>query len=130
MLRIYWIGKNRNKFLSKDVRTDKHFFCKIALNQQSMFWDKFMMPCLSKQLFGLDCPGCGMQRSAALVLEGHFESALHMFPAIYTTIVLFALIGVNVVFKKSLSRIIIPIAILNGIIMLASFLYKIFYLTQ
>lgn len=42
-----------------------------------------MLPCLNKQLLGLDCPGCGMQRSVDLLLHGEFLAAFQMYPAIY-----------------------------------------------
>ena len=43
----------------------------------------FMLPCLNKKLFGLDCPGCGMQRSVDLLLHGEFLAAFKMYPAVY-----------------------------------------------
>lgn len=55
----------------------------------------YMLPCLSKQLFGMDCPGCGLQRSIAFLLQGNFLEAFKMYPAIYTLIPLFVVIVVN-----------------------------------
>ncbi|OUD37926.1 DUF2752 domain-containing protein, partial [Flavobacterium psychrophilum] len=51
--------------------------------------EEFMIPCLSKTLFGVDCLGCGTQRALILVLKGKFTEAFYMFPAIYTTILFF-----------------------------------------
>ncbi|WP_228235470.1 DUF2752 domain-containing protein [Allomuricauda sp. M10] len=48
----------------------------------------YMLPCLNKQLFGLDCPGCGMQRSVDLLFHGEFLAAFQMYPAIYPIIML------------------------------------------
>jgi len=84
-----------------------------------------MIPCFSKKLFGIDCPGCGMQRSLVLVLEGDFGAAFAMFPAIYTTIPLFLFIGIHLIDKKrDYSKIIIPFAIVNAVIMIIAYLYK------
>ncbi|MBO0329343.1 DUF2752 domain-containing protein [Muricauda sp. CAU 1631] len=47
-----------------------------------------MLPCLNKQLLGLDCPGCGMQRSVDLLIHGEFLAAFQMYPAIYPILVL------------------------------------------
>jgi Protein of unknown function (DUF2752) len=33
--------------------------------------------CLSRLLFGVPCPGCGMTRAVSCVLHGHFRRALH-----------------------------------------------------
>jgi len=43
-----------------------------------------MLPCLNKMLLGIDCPGCGLQRSAVLLFQGNFQQAFEMYPAIYT----------------------------------------------
>ncbi|WP_313786206.1 DUF2752 domain-containing protein [[Muricauda] lutisoli] len=48
----------------------------------------YMLPCLNKQLLGLDCPGCGMQRSVDLLIHGEFLAAFQMYPAIYPILVL------------------------------------------
>lgn len=50
--------------------------------------DDYMLPCLNKQLFGLDCPGCGLQRSVDLLLHGEFVAAFQMYPAIYPIMML------------------------------------------
>ena len=87
--------------------------------------EDFMIPCMSKQLFGLDCPGCGMQRSAAMLFRGEFADAFHMFPAIYTTIPLFLFIGLHFVDKSRIyTKLIIPFAIINASIMIIAYFYK------
>ena len=50
--------------------------------------EEFMLPCLNKQLFGIDCLGCGAQRALVLVFQGEFTAAFKMFPAIYTILTL------------------------------------------
>ncbi|SNZ00330.1 Protein of unknown function [Flagellimonas pacifica] len=59
----------------------------------------FMLPCLNKKLFGLDCPGCGMQRSADLLLHGEFLAAFKMYPAIYPILLLLIFLATNVFIK-------------------------------
>jgi hypothetical protein len=87
--------------------------------------EDFMIPCLSKKLFGLDCPGCGMQRSVILLFEGDFSSAFQMFPAIFTTIILFIFIGLHFIDKtRNYSKLIIPFAVLNAAIMIVAYFYK------
>ncbi len=50
--------------------------------------EDYMLPCLNKKLFGLECPGCGMQRSVQLLFQGDFIEAFKMYPAIYPLILL------------------------------------------
>ena len=50
--------------------------------------ENFMLPCFTKQIIGIDCPGCGLQRSALFLLKGEFWNAFHMYPAIYPMLLL------------------------------------------
>jgi len=87
-----------------------------------------MLPCLNKKLFGVDCLGCGMQRSASLIVHGEFTAAFNMYPAIYTLILLLGFIFVNA-FKnyKHGNKIILILAVLNAIIMISSYMIKLFF---
>lgn len=89
--------------------------------------EDFMLPCLNKKLFGVDCMGCGMQRSAVLLVRGEFEAAYMMYPAIYTLILLIGFVVLNY-FKnyKFGSKIIIILAILNAVIIIGNFILKTF----
>jgi hypothetical protein len=81
---------------------------------------------MNKSLFGIDCIGCGTQRSLLLILNGEFTKAFYQFPAIYTTLLLFGLIGLHLIDKKrNYQKIIIGLAIINAIIMIISYIYKI-----
>nr|WP_262493351.1 DUF2752 domain-containing protein [Maribacter thermophilus] len=48
-----------------------------------------MLPCFTKQIFDMDCPGCGLQRSLLFLVRGEFVSAFKMYPAIYPMLLLF-----------------------------------------
>ena len=89
--------------------------------------EDYMLPCLNKKLFGVDCMGCGMQRAVAFILKGEFIEAFFMYPAIYTLILLFLVIAINT-FKnfKHANKIIIILAILNAILILGNFLLKLY----
>ncbi len=90
--------------------------------------DKYMLPCLNKKLFGVECMGCGIQRSISLIFQGEFSEAFHMYPAIYTLILLFSIIAFNLVKSfKYAYKIIFPLAILNCIIIISSFVIKTFF---
>jgi hypothetical protein len=81
---------------------------------------------MNKSLLGVDCIGCGTQRSLLLLLNGEFTKAFYQFPAIYTTLLLFGLIGLHLIDKKrNYQKIIIGLAIINAIIMIISYIYKI-----
>ncbi|SHI50020.1 Protein of unknown function [Aquimarina spongiae] len=58
-----------------------------------------MLPCLNKKIFGVDCMGCGMQRSIALLFKGEFAAAFQMYPAIYPLLLLLIFLGFNLFVK-------------------------------
>ncbi|MFI1771492.1 DUF2752 domain-containing protein [Thalassobellus citreus] len=85
-----------------------------------------MLPCLNKKLFGVDCMGCGMQRAALLVFKGEFVEAFYMYPAIYTLILLFGFIVLNIFFKfKHSNKVIAALAILTVLTIITSYIIKI-----
>lgn len=84
-----------------------------------------MLPCLNKKLFGLDCLGCGFQRSLLYVIKGDFIVAFNVYPAIYTLILLAIFLILNLKFKfKSGKKIIIIFTIINVLIIIASYFIK------
>ena len=73
----------------------------------------------------MECLGCGTQRAFMFVLRGDFLLAFKMFPAIYTTILLFGFIGLHFLDKsRNYHKFIISIAIVNAVIMIISYIYK------
>lgn len=87
--------------------------------------ERFMLPCLNKKLFGIDCPGCGTQRALVMICKGDFSAAFHQFPAIYTTILLFAFIGFHYLdTSRNYLKAIKVLAIINAIIMLVAYFVK------
>ncbi len=88
--------------------------------------DDYMLPCLNKKLFGVECPGCGMQRSVSLIFKGEFVEAFYMYPAIYTLIllVLFLIFNLFVKFKHDY-KVKIGLIALNVAIVVVSYIIKI-----
>jgi hypothetical protein len=87
--------------------------------------EKYMIPCLNKQLFGVECLGCGTQRALVLIFKGEFTAAFYMFPAIYTTLLFFGILALHFIDKsRNYHRFIIGLAIINAIIMIVSYIYK------
>ena len=88
--------------------------------------DDFMLPCLNKTLFGIDCLGCGIQRSISLIFQGQFVAAYKMYPAIFTLFILAIFLIFNLFIKfKHDYKIKMGLIILNVIIVVISYLFKI-----
>ena len=87
--------------------------------------DDYMLPCLNKKLFGVDCLGCGTQRAINLLIHGEFVAAFKMYPAIYTLFILAFFIVINFFYKvKSAQKIISILAIINVLIIVISYFIK------
>ena len=56
--------------------------------------------CLIKSNTGVDCPGCGMQRSIVALLRGDLGEAWDMYPPIFPLLVTFLLIIFALTFRK------------------------------
>lgn len=91
--------------------------------------EEYMLPCMNKKLFGVECMGCGTQRAFLLLFEGDFVGAFKMFPALYTLIAFFLAIGLHFIDKsRNYNKSIASLAILNGVIMVANYFYKIVFI--
>lgn len=85
-----------------------------------------MLPCLNKQLFGMECLGCGIQRATILLFKGDFLLAFKIYPAIYTLflLTLFLIFNLFVKFKYDYG-IKMGLIVLNVLIIVISYLLKI-----
>ncbi|WP_047420569.1 DUF2752 domain-containing protein [Cellulophaga sp. Hel_I_12] len=89
--------------------------------------DEYMLPCFSKQIFGLDCPGCGIQRSVSFILQGEFVAAFKMYPAIYSLLLLLGFLLFDNFYKiKNSNKIIITLTSITVILILTNYILKFF----
>ena len=88
--------------------------------------EKYMLPCISKRVLGVDCPGCGLQRWVALLLQGEVAASFHMYPALFPMLALFGFLALNrfVTIRKA-DTVIILLSGLTVLGILANFLFKI-----
>jgi len=87
--------------------------------------ENYMLPCINKKLFGMDCMGCGFQRSLLLLIKGDFVAAFKMYPAIYTLLFFIVYIFLNIKFRFNNSQMIIrSLFIINTVLILGNFILK------
>lgn len=90
-----------------------------------LLMEDYMLPCLNKKFFGIECPGCGAQRSLSLVLQGEFAEAFMMFPATFTIIPLLAFLMADTFFTIRYSnKIIISLLISSVLLILGNYILK------
>ncbi|MGU3376053.1 DUF2752 domain-containing protein [Chryseobacterium sp. M5A1_1a] len=87
--------------------------------------DDFMLTCPSKKFLGVECLGCGAQRAIVLVFEGKFSEAFHMYPAVYTLLLFFFMLGLSFLDKKrKYINVLLALVVINLIIAIVSYIYK------
>ncbi|MGB1308482.1 MAG: DUF2752 domain-containing protein, partial [Oceanihabitans sp.] len=87
--------------------------------------EKFMLPCLNKKFFGIDCLGCGMQRSILLIIKGDFAGAFKMYPAIFTILIMLAFLMLHIKFKfKNGHRVLLSLFVINILIIIVNYINK------
>ena len=58
-----------------------------------------LLPCFLKSHFGLECPGCGMQRSLIALLQGDILESLHYHVALIPFIITISLLIAQLIIK-------------------------------
>jgi hypothetical protein len=90
-----------------------------------MVLEQYMIPCLSKTLFGVECLGCGFQRSLLLLFQGDFTASFEMYPALFTSLLFLSLLSFHIMYKGIISqKVILIVALINVVFMIAGYLYK------
>jgi len=88
-----------------------------------------LIPCPFKYLTGIDCPGCGFQRSVIALLKGNLHQSFILYPATIP----FILTGLWVIFDSRFhfdTKHIVKktLYLLTGNIMLFAYLFKLYNL--
>ena len=84
-----------------------------------------MQPCSVKALTGLECTGCGIQRSIVLLLKGELWSSIKMYPALVPLILTVILIIVDFfTFDEFISKLLLYFYIFTGVLIFGNFITK------
>ena len=85
-----------------------------------------MGTCPYKHYFGIECPGCGMQRSAIELLKGNFIESLHLYPALIPTVLMFVVLILHIFIKlKHGAEILKYLFFLTVAIVIVSYIIKV-----
>lgn len=85
----------------------------------------FMLACPYKERFGIDCPGCGMQRSAVALSQGEVVDSVLLYPALIPIIAMFILLGIHIKWKlPNGAYMLLALYLFNMIIVLINYLLK------
>src|SRR6185312_3674169 len=56
----------------------------------SRWLQNHLLPCPFKYLTGIDCPGCGFQRSVIALIQGNLHKSLQLYPAAIPLLLFFS----------------------------------------
>src|ERR1700733_4148884 len=88
-----------------------------------------LIPCPFKRLTGVDCPGCGFQRSIIALVRGNFNESFHLYPAaiplLLTTGFVIVAIKCNIDNRHIIKKV---LYIITGSIIMISYIYKMYNL--
>ena len=90
--------------------------------------EKQQLSCFHKSIFGIDCSGCGMQRAVIALLNGDFVASIKLYPALIPTIIMLIFLAVHIFYRlKNGAKILLWLFIFNIVVMLISYIYKLFF---
>jgi uncharacterized membrane protein YesL len=89
------------------------------------FLESHQQACFYKKFIGIECPGCGMQRSFIELLKFNFVESFVLFPALTSTLVLLLYLALHLIlnFRKG-ANILKDLFIFNTTIVVLSYIYK------
>lgn len=61
--------------------------------------EEHLLPCPFKSLTGMDCPGCGLQRSFMLLLRGDLSSSFHLYPALFPLLLMMVVLALHLKYR-------------------------------
>jgi len=92
------------------------------------FLKKNMFDCFWVKFFGVECPGCGLQRSIIFLLEGDLKNSLITCPALIPAIILIFYLILHLIFKfKNGHKWILFVFIVTVLIMVINYFFKTIY---
>lgn len=84
-----------------------------------------LLPCPTKYFFGVECPGCGMQRAIIELLRGNLVESIKLYPPLIPMLLMLVVLIINlkvnsVVWQKVLKIFFIA----NVAIILINYIFK------
>lgn len=90
--------------------------------------EQHLLSCPIKSFYGIDCPGCGLQRSILLLLRGDVWASIQMYPATIPMISVLLIYLLHLKFElKWAPKMLVFLYSITGIIVLVHYVWKIYH---
>lgn len=87
--------------------------------------ESHMLTCYYKKHFGMECMGCGIQRSFIALLKGNIYESFLLYPALIPLILMFGFLFCHLIFQFKYGAFILKyMFIFNAIIILVNYILK------
>ncbi|WP_316826714.1 DUF2752 domain-containing protein [Pedobacter miscanthi] len=87
-----------------------------------------LITCPFKALTGIDCPGCGFQRSFIALIQGNLSKSWSLYPPTIPLLLLFILAGLLYKFQMKQRTLIFRILVITvGNFVMISYIHKMFF---
>jgi hypothetical protein len=99
----------------------------ISLWNDMIHWlENHMGSCFYKRYFGIECPGCGMQRSFIELLKGNVVESFLLYPALFPLLFTLFYLILHLIFKYKHGALVLKISfIFTTSIMIIAYIIKI-----
>lgn len=90
---------------------------------------KYMIPCPTKSILGIDCPGCGAQTAIFNFFKGDFVAGIIAYPPLIPVLIMLFFLLFHLKFEiNNGARILKFMFIFNVLIISVNYFYKLFLL--
>lgn len=98
------------------------------MNDVAAWLHEHMLACPSVKWMHIQCPGCGMQRSAVALLNGELQTSLSLHPATLPFLALMLLAPLHLLFRfRHGGKALIALQMIVAGVSLAFYVYKIIH---
>jgi hypothetical protein len=95
------------------------------MNTLIQWLESHQQSCFYKKYFGIECPGCGMQRSFIELLKGNIWESLILYPALIPTLLMIGFLVIHLIYKfKNGGTYLKYLFIFNTTIVVLNYIYK------
>ena len=84
-----------------------------------------LLPCPTKYFFGMECPGCGMQRSIIELLRGNLVDSIKLYPPLIPMLLMLVVLVINLKVNSAVwQKVLKYFFVANVAIILINYIFK------
>lgn len=93
--------------------------------------EEHQVPCYNKKLFGIECPGCGMQSAIIQLLKGDVAGSIETYPPLIPIMFLIVYLVLHIIFNFRKGAFVLKISfIFTVLLMVINYIYKMIFIYQ